>query len=264
MMRQDEDRRVIGRLVAPPALPAFVRPRATDRAEHVTPKNPRAEPGQSLSGTIVIDARLSAFVAVHVLPSARGEEPLHQGHAADADGILQVLAGSCSITVDRNREALVKRQYLISWRNIGRSSHSVYGLSHKRDRRRRDPLLIGVEYVPKPKPAIAADGTVLTRDCPVGLRAVRQRAARLILRSAAILGLILTGGVLARASTNPSGGLRATQPFERLCAWLRPAVPLAPGPGPQGAWSAGAVCAPPRPPTGSQPAPAPAQGISFD
>src|SRR6267142_6302721 len=40
MMRQHEDERVIRRLVAPPALPAVVRPRASDRTEHVTPENP--------------------------------------------------------------------------------------------------------------------------------------------------------------------------------------------------------------------------------
>src|SRR6202795_3988675 len=40
VMRQYKDRRVIRRLVAPPALPAVVRPRASDRPEHVAPKDP--------------------------------------------------------------------------------------------------------------------------------------------------------------------------------------------------------------------------------
>src|SRR5690242_20086161 len=40
MMRQHEDGRVIRRHVAPPALPAVVRPRAPDRTEHVAPKYP--------------------------------------------------------------------------------------------------------------------------------------------------------------------------------------------------------------------------------
>src|SRR5512135_214642 len=39
VMREHEDRRVIRRLIAPPALPAVVRPRASDRTEHVAPKD---------------------------------------------------------------------------------------------------------------------------------------------------------------------------------------------------------------------------------
>src|SRR2546427_3638925 len=40
VMRQHEDGRVIWRLVTPPALPALVRPRAPDKAEHLAPQNP--------------------------------------------------------------------------------------------------------------------------------------------------------------------------------------------------------------------------------
>src|SRR3954469_10178234 len=42
IMRKHEDRRVIRRLVAPPAFPVLVRPRATNRAEHVAPQDPGA------------------------------------------------------------------------------------------------------------------------------------------------------------------------------------------------------------------------------
>src|SRR5262249_7189316 len=35
VMSEDEDRRVIRRLLAPPALPAVIRPRTSDRPEHV-------------------------------------------------------------------------------------------------------------------------------------------------------------------------------------------------------------------------------------
>src|SRR5216684_8762985 len=48
VMRQHEDRRVIRRLVAPPALPAAVGPRAPDWTEHVAPKNPGADSGKAL------------------------------------------------------------------------------------------------------------------------------------------------------------------------------------------------------------------------
>src|SRR5438477_2335716 len=77
VMRQHEDRRVIRRLVAPPALPAVVRPRASDRTEHVAPKNPGADSGKTLLRDPVIDSRFAVVMAVHPPPYAQGEEPLH-------------------------------------------------------------------------------------------------------------------------------------------------------------------------------------------
>src|SRR5256885_16653712 len=58
VMRQHEDGRVIRRLVAPPALPALARPRASDRTEHVAPKKPRTASGQALLPKSVIHFRL--------------------------------------------------------------------------------------------------------------------------------------------------------------------------------------------------------------
>src|SRR5213082_160280 len=84
VMRQHEDGRVIRRLVAPPALPAVVRPRASDRTEHVAPKNPGADSGKALLGNSVIDSRLAIVVTVHPPPHACLEEPLHQFRASDA------------------------------------------------------------------------------------------------------------------------------------------------------------------------------------
>src|SRR5258706_14374190 len=65
VMRQHEDRRVIRRLVAPPALPAVVRPRASDRTEHVAPKNPGHDSGEALVPQSVIDSRPSLALACH-------------------------------------------------------------------------------------------------------------------------------------------------------------------------------------------------------
>src|SRR5436309_14379336 len=48
VVRQHVDRRVIRWLVAPPALPTVVRPWATERTEHITPKDPGADSGKTL------------------------------------------------------------------------------------------------------------------------------------------------------------------------------------------------------------------------
>src|SRR2546421_24979 len=106
VMRQHEDGRVIRRLVAPPALPAVVRPRASDRAEHVAPKNPGTDSGKALLRNAVIDARLAIVVTVHPPPHARLEEPLHQVRAPDAERVLEILVRPSAVAVDGNREAL--------------------------------------------------------------------------------------------------------------------------------------------------------------
>src|SRR6266446_4969318 len=106
VMRQHEDGRVIRRLVAPPALPALVRPRAPDRTEHVAPENPGTDSGKALLRNSVVDSRLSIVMAVHLPPHACIEEPLHQLRAPDAERILEILARPGTVAVDGNREAL--------------------------------------------------------------------------------------------------------------------------------------------------------------
>src|SRR5882762_11391651 len=68
VMRQHEDGRVIRRLIAPPALPAVVRPRASDRTEHVATENPGTDSGKALLRNSVIDPRLPLVMAVHPPP----------------------------------------------------------------------------------------------------------------------------------------------------------------------------------------------------
>src|SRR5512143_3887047 len=106
VMRQHKDGRVIRRLVAPPALPAVVRPRPSDRTEHVAPKNPGTDSGKALLRNSVIDSRLSIVIAMHPPPYARVEEPLHQLRTPDTERILEVLLRPGTVAVDGNREAL--------------------------------------------------------------------------------------------------------------------------------------------------------------
>src|SRR6266481_2629601 len=106
MMRQHEDGRVIRRLVAPPALPAVVRPRAADRTEHVAPEYPGADSGKALLRDSIVDSRLSIGMAVHLPPYACIEEPLHQLGAPDTERILEILVRPGTVAVDGNREAL--------------------------------------------------------------------------------------------------------------------------------------------------------------
>ncbi len=69
-----------------------------------------------------------------------------------------------------------------------------------------------------------ADGAILTRDCPVGLRAVRRRLVRLISRAAAAIAVVLTGAAYARSrglEGRWGGSLASLEPFSSLTHWVR-------------------------------------------
>lgn len=92
-----------------------------------------------------------------------------------------------------------------------------------------------------------ADGTVLTRDCPRGLAAVRRRARLALVRVGALIGLTCGAGVLASQTASSARGdrlrLRAQQPFERLCELIDPS----PAPAISGRLIMGDVMVAPRP-----------------
>jgi hypothetical protein len=77
-----------------------------------------------------------------------------------------------------------------------------------------------------------ADGTMLTDDCPVGLRKLRQAARRswaLIAGSlVAVLGLFV-GGVSFSSAKRP-GALRQLEPFASILEWIDPLPSAAPVP----------------------------------
>lgn len=90
-----------------------------------------------------------------------------------------------------------------------------------------------------------ADGTILTRDCPVGLAAMRRRAVWMLGKVAAALVLLVSGFAWACGFANPyheRTSLDSTQPFAALSRWLREP------PQQVGQWFAGDI-APPPPPT---------------
>src|SRR5260221_8473054 len=56
MMREHEHGHVVGRLLAPPAPPALIRPRPAHGTEHVAPQNPGSDSGEAGFGHSVVDA----------------------------------------------------------------------------------------------------------------------------------------------------------------------------------------------------------------
>ena len=68
------------------------------------------------------------------------------------------------------------------------------------------------------------DGTILTSDCPVGLRAVRMKLAAGLARVGAAAALAI-GTMLTIAGARGAGTrARDVQPFATICNWLSPPV----------------------------------------
>jgi hypothetical protein len=94
------------------------------------------------------------------------------------------------------------------------------------------------------------DGTILTADCPVGLRAVRARALKAAGRIAAAVALLISGSIAMGARKGLwSPRLAELEPFSSIRAWVRPAPAniLRPPPMPGGLAVLGKVAAPPGP-----------------
>ncbi|MCG3130136.1 MAG: hypothetical protein FLDDKLPJ_00884 [Phycisphaerae bacterium] len=97
-----------------------------------------------------------------------------------------------------------------------------------------------------------ADGTILTRDCPVGLRTVRQRLVNTLAGVAAALGLFISAlTALGRGRPKLSNSdLAELQPFKAIRDKLTPAVTTVAPPTPtnwDGAVLMGRLAAPPTP-----------------
>src|SRR6185437_5201431 len=107
VVREYEHRRVVGRVVAPPAAPGFVGPRATHGPEHVAPEDPGADVCEAACREVIVDAGLAALGAQHALRrGAGGEYPLEHREATHAQRVLEALVRSGPIAVDRQPEGL--------------------------------------------------------------------------------------------------------------------------------------------------------------
>ncbi len=103
VVRQDEHRRVVRRILAPPSPPRIVAPRTANGSEHVAPHDRCADVDVPPGGDVIVDAGLAALHPVHLAEATRRERPAVQAHAALAERVLNALPGSCHIAVERHR-----------------------------------------------------------------------------------------------------------------------------------------------------------------
>lgn len=72
-----------------------------------------------------------------------------------------------------------------------------------------------------------ADGKIMTADCPVGLRALRRQAARLVAGIATMLAVLSCGSIFARNRAYDEvrdANQAYSSPIQRLIHWLDPPV----------------------------------------
>jgi hypothetical protein len=71
-----------------------------------------------------------------------------------------------------------------------------------------------------------ADGTILTKDCPVGLAAVRASVMRRVSRAAAVLGLVFSAVITLGRGRAEGSRLREMEPFSGIARVLNPVAPF--------------------------------------
>src|SRR6266853_1764119 len=124
VVRQNKDWDVIGRRIAPPSLPRFIRPWSTNRSKHISSQDPRAHILHATSRPFVVQARRAAFFPVHLLPCASRKKPLEQIGTPHTERIIHVLARTCAVTIQRNG----KRTHT-NFRHTGHPPEKVHSTS---------------------------------------------------------------------------------------------------------------------------------------
>src|SRR5690348_16797432 len=108
MMGEDEHRRVERRVVPPPPFPVLVSPGATLGAELVPSHDLGADAGAPVAGERIVDAGAPcrAWLALHPLEGAGGEEPLVEPVAGMPKGRFEALTLARPESVERNGEVV--------------------------------------------------------------------------------------------------------------------------------------------------------------
>lgn len=107
MMREDENRLMIHRVIAPPTFPRIIQPGTADGPEHIPAHDPGADIVETPRGKVVIDSGLAVFVSEQVrLKRACRERPPMKSCSADTQRVLPTLVRACAEAINRNGEAL--------------------------------------------------------------------------------------------------------------------------------------------------------------
>jgi hypothetical protein len=110
-------------------------------------------------------------------------------------------------------------------RHCARCNLNVYNLSEMK-RSEAEALILSREGRLCVRYFQRTDGTILTRDCPVGVSLVRRRLARVLGGVAAAFAFVASGlHALARTDRDRASlRLSYMKPFDRVISWIAPPV----------------------------------------
>ena len=106
MVGEHEHRGAEYRVIAPPALPVLVGPRAALRPELVPPHDLGTDSGAPIAGEGVVGAGASPWRALHLVEGARAKQPLHEPATGVTERCLEALPLAGGEAVERHRQVV--------------------------------------------------------------------------------------------------------------------------------------------------------------
>src|SRR6185437_6046117 len=97
---QHEHRRMIGRILSPPAAPRVVAPGPAHGAEHVAAHYVRPDPFPAAFGKIIVGTCGPVGFPLHPAKRARDHKPVVERLASDAEPVVPVLARTGAVPVE--------------------------------------------------------------------------------------------------------------------------------------------------------------------
>ena|SRR5208283_881882 len=94
------------RMITPPTLPGFVRPGPSHRPKHVATHDPCSNIIETPGNEIIVNTCCPAVVPNQMLEGASRDHPIVQGHAANAERVLEALTWTSTVSIDGNPKSL--------------------------------------------------------------------------------------------------------------------------------------------------------------
>src|ERR1700674_3369780 len=113
MVSQHENRRVVGRILAPPAAPCLI-PWAVAAAKHLAAHDVGADIREEVTDHVRIDAMRAAGLPMLLPPAGGFEYPLVQTQTIFADRVLEALVRPGDEAVERDRDLARDRTHALT------------------------------------------------------------------------------------------------------------------------------------------------------
>jgi hypothetical protein len=90
---------VIGRVPSPPSNPSINSPHTPAKREHISPKNPRANIGNTSRRKIIVNSFISSLSAIHFVKGSSLDHPVVQLFATNTERIIHSLVWTSAVAI---------------------------------------------------------------------------------------------------------------------------------------------------------------------